>query len=91
MASSGNLVTSFVPVNVPEVAPSNLALTPRKYQIELWEKAKKHNVIAVLDTGSGKTFIAVLLIKEVVAEERRLRMVRREVRRAREYFAQNSL
>ncbi|KAK0420733.1 hypothetical protein QR680_014851 [Steinernema hermaphroditum] len=38
--------------------------TPRDYQIELLEKAMKHNTVISLGTGSGKTFIAVLLIKE---------------------------
>ncbi|KAG8527658.1 uncharacterized protein KY384_007811 [Bacidia gigantensis] len=39
---------------------------PRDYQLELFEKAKQQNVIAVLDTGSGKTLIAVLLLKYVL-------------------------
>lgn len=43
--------------------------TPREYQIELFELAKTKNVIAVLDTGSGKTLIAVLLLKHVFEEE----------------------
>ena len=38
---------------------------PRHYQYELMQKAKKENIIAFLETGSGKTFIAVLLIKEL--------------------------
>ncbi|KAK0417580.1 hypothetical protein QR680_013094 [Steinernema hermaphroditum] len=38
--------------------------TPRDYQIELLEKALKYNTVISLGTGSGKTFIAVLLIKE---------------------------
>uniref|UniRef100_A0A915BN58 Dicer-1 n=3 Tax=Parascaris univalens TaxID=6257 RepID=A0A915BN58_PARUN len=38
--------------------------TPRDYQIELLDKACRGNVIVPLGTGSGKTFIAVLLIKE---------------------------
>ncbi|CAG8741190.1 35674_t:CDS:2 [Gigaspora margarita] len=63
---------------LPEVARQDLIA--RSYQIELFEKAKKDNVIAVLDTGSGKTFIAVMLIKEVAAEERLLRMQRRETK-----------
>ncbi|CRG84276.1 endoribonuclease Dicer [Talaromyces islandicus] len=42
---------------------------PREYQIELYEKAKKENTIAVLDTGSGKTLIAVLLLKHIIQNE----------------------
>ncbi|KAL1967917.1 hypothetical protein VTN77DRAFT_2334 [Rasamsonia byssochlamydoides] len=42
---------------------------PREYQIELFEKAKKQNTIAVLDTGSGKTLIAVLLLKHIIQNE----------------------
>jgi endoribonuclease Dicer len=36
----------------------------RAYQWDLFQIAKKTNTIAYLDTGSGKTFIAVLLVKE---------------------------
>ncbi|MCJ1316242.1 Dicer-like protein 1 [Xylographa vitiligo] len=42
---------------------------PREYQIELFERAKKQDIIAVLDTGSGKTLIAVLLLKHVLELE----------------------
>lgn len=59
---------------------------PRDYQVELFERAKKENVIAVLDTGwlcvrllilavgliiqgSGKTLIAVLLLKHIIDQE----------------------
>ena len=49
---------------------SNVIITnPRDYQVELFEKAKKQNVIAVLDTGSGKTLIAVLLLRYVLDQE----------------------
>ncbi|RMJ25984.1 hypothetical protein PHISP_03162 [Aspergillus sp. HF37] len=44
-------------------------LDPREYQIELFEKAKIQNTIAVLDTGSGKTLIAVLLLKHIIHDE----------------------
>lgn len=42
---------------------------PRDYQTELFERAKKENVIAVLDTGSGKTLIAALLMRHVAWQE----------------------
>uniref|UniRef100_A0A1I7XT52 Dicer-like protein 1 n=1 Tax=Heterorhabditis bacteriophora TaxID=37862 RepID=A0A1I7XT52_HETBA len=38
--------------------------TPRDYQVELLDKSCKRNTIVQLGTGAGKTFIAVLLIKE---------------------------
>ncbi|KAF3189375.1 Dicer-like protein 1 [Orbilia oligospora] len=47
---------------------------PREYQLELFERAKMDNTIAVLDTGSGKTLIATLLIRwmlELELEERK--------------------
>ncbi|KAI9847076.1 MAG: Dicer-like protein 1 [Sclerophora amabilis] len=42
---------------------------PREYQLELFERAKQRNTIAVLDTGSGKTLIAVLLLKHILDQE----------------------
>lgn len=42
---------------------------PREYQIELFERAKSQNTIAVLDTGSGKTLIAVLLLRHIIDQE----------------------
>lgn len=40
-------------------------------QVELLEAALEHNTIVCLNTGSGKTFIAVLLIKELSHQIRR--------------------
>lgn len=47
----------------------NIISSPREYQIELYEMAKERNIIAILDTGSGKTLIAVLLLRFVFEQE----------------------
>lgn len=44
--------------------------TPREYQVELLDAARKHNTIVCLATGSGKTFIAVMVIKELAYQIR---------------------
>jgi hypothetical protein len=41
----------------------------RDYQSELFAQAKAGNIVAVLDTGSGKTLIAALLLRDVVNKE----------------------
>ncbi|KAK0718311.1 hypothetical protein B0T26DRAFT_646598 [Lasiosphaeria miniovina] len=43
--------------------------SPRDYQLELFELAKTQNTIAVLDTGSGKTLIAALLLQWTLQNE----------------------
>ncbi|KAF9086214.1 Dicer-like protein 1 [Mortierella sp. AD031] len=43
---------------------------PRKYQLEVARRAIEGNVIAVSDTGSGKTLISVILLKHMVAQAR---------------------
>jgi len=43
--------------------------SPRDYQLELFEVAKTQNTIAVLDTGSGKTLIAALLLRWTIENE----------------------
>lgn len=52
---------------------TEIVKNPREYQLELFERAKKENTVAVLDTGSGKTLIAVLLIRWVLDQELELR------------------
>ena len=46
----------------------NETVLPRRYQEEIFRRAQEHNIIAALDTGSGKTLISVLLIKWVVLQ-----------------------
>ena len=41
-------------------------LIPRDYQIEMLNRAKEKNTIVMMPTGSGKTFVAVLLIKHYI-------------------------
>jgi len=41
----------------------------REYQLELFERAKRENTIAVLDTGTGKTLIAILLLRYIIELE----------------------
>jgi len=43
-------------------------IVPRPYQLELLDAALEENTIVVLGTGTGKTFISVLLIKEMQHE-----------------------
>lgn len=47
----------------------NDSLLPRRYQEEIFVRARQGNVIAALDTGSGKTYISTLLIKWMVAQD----------------------
>ncbi|CAF1143272.1 unnamed protein product [Rotaria sp. Silwood1] len=56
-------------VNVNDIATTqNYVIIPRSYQTELVEQAKDENLIVCLPTGSGKTYIAVMLIKEMARE-----------------------
>lgn len=43
-------------------------ITPRQYQEEIFAHARHSNVIAVLGTGSGKTYISILLIKSITSQ-----------------------
>ena len=47
--------------------------TPRSFQIELLDYARRENTIVCLQTGSGKTFIAVMLVKELMSASASIR------------------
>lgn len=56
------------------VAEAQPVFHTRGYQQELLEESLRSNIIIALDTGSGKTYIAVLRIKhEVEREPRKVR------------------
>jgi endoribonuclease Dicer len=42
---------------------------PRKYQLEMLEESLRRNIIIALDTGAGKTHIAVLRMKHEIERE----------------------
>ncbi|KAF9584463.1 Dicer-like protein 1 [Lunasporangiospora selenospora] len=61
------------PVSANATDPGRIrraADAPRNYQIELAKRAIESNIIAVADTGSGKTMVAVILLKHMVVQAR---------------------
>lgn len=64
-----------IPSLMAKSESAEIVKNPREYQLELFERAKHQNTIAVLDTGSGKTLIAVLLIRWVIDQELESRAV----------------
>ncbi|KAK3990119.1 hypothetical protein QBC44DRAFT_240086 [Cladorrhinum sp. PSN332] len=54
---------------IREFENKRIITSPRDYQLELFELAKIQNTIAVLDTGSGKTLIAALLLRWTIHNE----------------------
>ncbi|KAF8061657.1 hypothetical protein FPV67DRAFT_1704520 [Lyophyllum atratum] len=47
----------------PGIEGLTKSLLPRRYQEEVFARAQKENIIAALNTGSGKTLISLLLIR----------------------------
>lgn len=69
---------SVVKVSI-QAERSKKRLEPRDYQLELYERARRENTIAVLGTGTGKTLIACLLIKDILVQERLHRVAEKKV------------
>ncbi|EGY13789.1 hypothetical protein VD0002_g4558 [Verticillium dahliae] len=64
-----NLNHTSTALMVRESENRKIIENPREYQIELFERAKRKNIIAVLPTGSGKTLIAALLLRHTLEQE----------------------
>ncbi|CAF4989461.1 unnamed protein product [Rotaria sp. Silwood1] len=54
-----------IKVTITPSSDTDVVISARSYQTELMEQAKSENLIVCLPTGSGKTYIAVMLIKEM--------------------------
>jgi ERCC4-related helicase len=55
-----------LPRDGAQIAAGNATVRTRAYQQEMLEESLKRNIVIALDTGSGKTHIAVLRIREEV-------------------------
>ena len=62
LATQGDEVPLMVPIPTFE---------PRKYQLEMLEESLQRNIVIALDTGAGKTHIAVLRMKHEIERESR--------------------
>ncbi|RLN16547.1 hypothetical protein C2845_PM02G11130 [Panicum miliaceum] len=58
------------PAQFPPPRRPHKQLQPRGYQVEVFAAALRGNTIAVLDTGSGKTMVAVMLARELARRAR---------------------
>ena len=53
-----------------KVDSKHIMTKPTEYQEEMFKKAKEKNIIVFLETGLGKTYISILLIKDIFGEPR---------------------
>ncbi|OLN97312.1 Dicer-like protein 1 [Colletotrichum chlorophyti] len=67
--SSAEISHASITYLVKEKENQRIIQSPREYQMELFERAKQKNIIAVLETGSGKTLIAALLLRHILEKE----------------------
>ena len=58
--------TLIINKSILNLGPQNHIIFPRKYQQEIFEKAKNKNSIIYLDTGRGKTFISIMLMADLL-------------------------
>jgi superfamily II DNA or RNA helicase len=56
--------------DVPSMA-SIPTFEPREYQLEMLEESLRRNIVIAIDTGAGKTHIAILRMKHEIERETR--------------------
>ncbi|KAK0674582.1 putative dicer-like protein [Cercophora samala] len=57
----------------PEVkTPPEVVMTARAYQVEMFQESLQRNIIVAMDTGSGKTQVAILRIQEELGRSPKL-------------------
>ena len=64
-------------------------LDPRGYQIELFRRARNENVIACMDTGTGKTLVAALLLRKTL-EDLKAQQEAEQLRLTRQQYVDDS-
>ena len=64
-STSSSSVSGTETETQPKDSDVETGFTARPYQVELLERALERNTIVCLGTGTGKTFISVMLIKEL--------------------------
>ncbi|KAJ1925469.1 Dicer-like protein 1 [Tieghemiomyces parasiticus] len=69
MDDSGNAPAEFPASSWPLSNGDDGKLRAYQYQLDLYQSALQRNTIVVLDTGGGKTFVAIKLIQYYATEE----------------------
>ncbi|TRX97463.1 hypothetical protein FHL15_001741 [Xylaria flabelliformis] len=65
-----------------DLVDDNVVIHARAYQVEMFEKSLKQNVIVAMDTGSGKTQVAVLRIQaelEKCSDKQQFRVLKSQI------------
>ena len=59
-----NIEDNMENLNIKDEPNKKKKMIPREYQKQIYEKAKEENSIIYMETGKGKTFIAIMLMAD---------------------------
>ncbi|KAL2160862.1 hypothetical protein VTH06DRAFT_1059 [Thermothelomyces fergusii] len=63
-----------------EESQRTISMTPRAYQLEMLEESLKRNIIVAMDTGSGKTQVAIMRIQaELERGDKQFEVIRAQI------------